>query len=246
MGVGFTAPMNMAQERDSLFRGACIGGMGLIITPSSGPPTLASIPHHRMYDDKFIPTHEEFVKRIHKHDAKTIMQIATPVGKLGTKAPPRFTAKITREAPRAHHVRTRRNCRIVHQGCRACAEGRYDGVELHGAHTYLVGAMMSPALTSAPTSTADRSRTACASRGNCGRHPSDCPGFAVGYKMSAHEEIKGGVDIPLGLERQIHAQTRCRIPSCGLHRIHHRGVLKASLGAAALHSRNTLVPGLKA
>ena len=65
-----------------------IGGMGLIITQFTRVNgKIASVPIVGIYDDRFIPSHEELVKRVHKHGTKIFLQIALSGGKLGTEAP---------------------------------------------------------------------------------------------------------------------------------------------------------------
>ncbi|MFC1539822.1 FAD-dependent oxidoreductase, partial [Candidatus Latescibacterota bacterium] len=80
-------------------------------------------------------------------------------------------------------------------------EAGYDGVEIHGGHTYLVGAFMSP-------STNKRTDKYGGSFEERMKFPTDIlngiakehPGFPAGIKFSAYEELPGGIDIPLGLE----------------------------------------------
>jgi 2,4-dienoyl-CoA reductase-like NADH-dependent reductase (Old Yellow Enzyme family) len=65
-----------------------IGGLGLIISQFvrvNGK--IASVPLVGMYDDRFIPSHEELTKRVHKHGSKIFLQIALAGGKLGSEAP---------------------------------------------------------------------------------------------------------------------------------------------------------------
>ncbi len=204
MGVGFYSPDETWPKSEiRYFEERAIGGLGLIITPFVRVhPTLASIPIIGMYDDKFIPTHEEFVNRIHKHDAKTIMQIALTGGKLGSEGPSSVYSENYVVKPRA--LTTSEVEELVESFIKAAGRAQkagYDGVELHGAHTYLVGAMMSPAL----NKRTDKYGGSFENRMRFAKEIVDgihqmYPGFAVGFKFSAHEQIVGGVDIPLGIE----------------------------------------------
>jgi 2-enoate reductase len=204
MGVGFYSPDETWPKSEiRYFEERAMGGMGLIITPFVRVHgSLASIPIIGMYDDKFIPTHEEFVQRIHKHDAKTFMQIALTGGKLGKDGPSAVYSENYVFKPRA--LTTEELDDLVQAFIAAAGRAQkagYDGVELHGAHTYLVGAMMSPALNK-------RTDKYGGSFENRMRFPREIvegihkkyPGFPVGFKFSAHEQIAGGVDIPLGIE----------------------------------------------
>lgn len=204
MGVGFYSPDETWPKSEiRYFEERADGGMGMILTPFVRVHgNLASIPVIGMYDDKFIPTHEEFVKRVHKHGAKTFMQIALTGGKLGSDGPSAIYSENYVVKPRA--LTTAELEMLVEAFIKAAGRARkagYDGVELHGAHTYLVGAMMSPALNK-------RTDKYGGSFENRMRFPreivegihAEVPGFPVGFKFSAHEQIDGGVDIPLGIE----------------------------------------------
>ena len=204
MGVGFYSPDETWPKSEiRYFEERADGGMGMILTPFVRVHgSLASIPIIGMYDDKFIPTHEDFVKRVHKRGAKTFMQIALTGGKLGSDGPSAIYSENYVVKPRA--LTTAELEMLVAAFIKAAGRARkagYDGVELHGAHTYLVGAMMSPALNK-------RTDKYGGSFENRMRFPreivegihAEVPGFPVGFKFSAHEQIVGGVDIPLGIK----------------------------------------------
>jgi 2-enoate reductase len=204
MGVGFYSPDETWPKSEiRYFEERAMGGIGMILTPFVRVHgSLASIPIIGMYDDTFIPTHEEFVKRVHKHDAKTFMQIALTGGKLGSEGPSAVYSENYYVKPR--ELTTGELEMLAEAFIKAAGRARkagYDGVELHGAHTYLVGAMMSPALNR-------RTDKYGGSFENRMRFPKEIvegihreyPGFPVGFKFSAHEQIEGGVDIPLGIE----------------------------------------------
>ena len=201
MGVGLyssdeTWPMRHARYYEE----RAIGGIGLIITSFVRVHgTLASIPLNGIYDDRFIPSHKKLVDRIHKYDTKIICQIALSGGKLSTDAPssiynPNYVVK-----PRA--LTTDELDGLVQSFIDAAGralEAGYDGVEVHGAHSYLIGQMMSPALNK-------RTDKYGGSFEERMKFPTDIisgimqkyAGFPVGFKFSAHEEIPGGVDITL-------------------------------------------------
>jgi 2-enoate reductase len=185
------------------FEERAIGGLGLIISPFTRiHKTLASIPLNAIYDDSLIPSHKEFVDRIHKYDTKIILQIALHGGKLGSEAPsaiysPNYVAK-----PRA--LTTEELDYLVDcflEGARRGIEAGYDGIEVHGAHTYLIGAMMSPALNKRTDkyggSFEARMKFATDIITGIMKKFPDVP---VGFKLSAHEELPGGVDINLAKE----------------------------------------------
>ncbi|MFC1529028.1 FAD-dependent oxidoreductase, partial [Candidatus Latescibacterota bacterium] len=87
------------------------------------------------------------------------------------------------------------------EGARRGIEAGYDGIEVHGAHSYLIGAMMSPALNKRTDKyggsfEARMKFAADIITGIMKKFP-DVP---VGFKLSAHEEFPGGVDIDLAKE----------------------------------------------
>ena len=137
MGVGFYSPDETWPKSEiRYFEERAMGGLGLIITPFVRVHgSLASIPIIGMYDDKFIPTHEKFVERIHKHGAKTVMQIALTGGKLGSDAPSAVYSENYVVKPRA--LTTDELDLLVESFIKAAGRAKkagYDGVEVHGAH----------------------------------------------------------------------------------------------------------------
>ena len=125
-----------------------IGGMGLIITQFTRVNgEIASVPITGIYDDRFIPSHEELVNRVHKHGAKIILQIALSGGKFSSEAPSSIYSSNYVVKPR--ELTTEELVGLVGDFIKAAGraiKAGYDGVEVHGAHSYLIGQMMSPAL----------------------------------------------------------------------------------------------------
>jgi 2-enoate reductase len=204
MGVGLVSPdetwtpklIRYIEERAK-------GGIGLIITPIVRVHgQMASIPLIGIYEDRFIRSHEHLVKRVHRHGAKIFLQIGLMGGKLGKEAPSSIYSPNYAEKPReltASEIDGLVEAYIDAAG-RAVDAG-YDGVEVHGAHTYFIGAMMSPA-------TNRRTDKYGGSFEKRMKFPRDVisgimkehPDLPIGFKFSAHEEIPGGVDISLGKE----------------------------------------------
>jgi len=193
-----------------------IGGAGLIITPFCRVDKLASVPIYGIYDDRFIPTHMEFVERAHKHGSKVFNQIALMGGKPGREAPSSIYNINYYEKPR--ELSTEEMDRLVQSFISAAGrsfKAGYDGVEVHGGHTYFIGATMSPAL----NKRTDKYGGTFEKRM---RFVTDViigikekySRFPVGFKFSAHEEIPGGVDIELGQRIAMH------IASLGVEYLH--------------------------
>jgi len=180
-----------------------IGGIGLIITGAvrvNG--VLAGIPKVGIFNEGFIPTHKKLVERIHKHDTKIFCQLTLNGGKVGKDAPSSIYNPAYPVKPR--ELTTEEVDSLVQDFINAAGyaqEAGYDGVEIHGGHTYLVGAFMSP-------STNKRTDKYGGSFERRMKFPTDIftgiaekyPDFPVGIKFSAYEELPEGVDIPLGLE----------------------------------------------
>ncbi len=185
------------------FEERAIGGIGLIITSFVRVHgSLASFPLHGIYDDRFIPSHRELVDRIHRHGSKIFLQIALSGGKRSGDAPSSIYSPNYMVKPRA--LTTDELDELVESFISAAGRAQkagYDGVELHGAHSYLVGQMMSPSL---------NRRTDAYGGSFEGRmkFPTDIitgirenyPDFPIGMKFSAYEALPGGIAIDLGVK----------------------------------------------
>jgi len=204
MGVGFYSPDETWPKSEiRYFEERAMGGMGLILTPFVRVHgSLASIPIIGMYDDTFIPTHEEFVKRVPQARREDLHADRPHWRKTRERRPSAVYSENYVVKPR--ELTTGELEMLVESFIKAAARARkagYDGVELHGAHTYLVGAMMSPALNKRTDKYGGsfEKRMRFPKEIVDGIH-SEVPGYPVGFKFSAHEQIEGGVDIPLGIE----------------------------------------------
>ncbi|MBT4485175.1 MAG: FAD-dependent oxidoreductase, partial [Candidatus Latescibacteria bacterium] len=155
-----------------------------------------------IFNESFIPSHKKLADRIHKYDTKIFCQLTINGGKVGKEAPSAIYNPSYPCRPRA--LTTDEMDQLVHDFIQAVGyaqEAGYDGVELHGGHTYFVGACMSP-------STNKRTDKYGGSFEARMKFPTDVitgvaeryPDFPVGVKFSAYEELPEGIDIPLGLE----------------------------------------------
>ncbi|MCE5250909.1 NAD(P)/FAD-dependent oxidoreductase [bacterium] len=211
MGVGlYSCDETWPYRHARYYEERAIGGIGLVITSFVRVHgKLASVPLNGIYDDHFIPSHKKLVDRIHKYDTKIICQIALSGGKISSDAPTSMYSPNYYVKPR--ELSTGELDELVQSFIDAAGralEAGYDGVEVHGAHTYLIGQMMSPSL----------NKRTDKYRGDTfeGRmkFPTDIitgihkkyPDLAVGFKFSAHEELPGGVDIELAKEIAKHIE----------------------------------------
>lgn len=201
MGIGVSSkdepyPMRVVRY----FEERAIGGIGLIITPFTPVhPTLSTLPVAGITRDKYIPNHKRFVDTIHQYDTKVFLQVALAGGQLSHEAPSSIYSPIYAEKPRELTVDELDECveSFVIAAGRAVEAG-YDGVEVHGAHSYLIGSMMSPALNK-------RTDKYGGSFEGRMKFPRDIitgikakyPDLPVGFKLSAYEPFPGGVGIEL-------------------------------------------------
>ncbi|MFC1607874.1 FAD-dependent oxidoreductase [Candidatus Latescibacterota bacterium] len=211
------------------------GETGLLITNFVRVhDSLASFPIQGIYDDRFIPTHAEMAERIHRYDSKIFLQIALSGGRRSNDAPSAIYNDCYLVKPR--ELTTDELDELVESFITAAGRAReagYDGVELHGAHSYLVGQMVSPALNK-------RNDKYGGSFEGRMKFPVDVitgirnryPGFPVGYKVSAHEEIEGGVDISLAKDISI------KIAAVGAAYIH----VAATSSSLGVYSKYPSVP----
>lgn len=202
MGVDlFSADETWPRRQIRYYEERAIGGIGMIITSFVRVHgSLASFPLIGMYDDRFIPSHKELTDRIHKYDSKIFLQMALSGGKLASEAPSSIYSVNYFAKPR--ELTTDEVDELAESFIKAAGrayEAGYDGVEVHGAHTYLIGQMMSPAL----NKRTDKYGGSFEARM---KFPTDIikgikeryPALGVGIKLSVHEEIPGGVDLELG------------------------------------------------
>lgn len=204
MGEAFYIPEETWSKRVlRYFEERAAGGIGLINTGfvrvTDG---LASQPIIGIYNDNLIKSHAELVRRVHRHDSKIFIQLGLQGGKWGSEVPssmysPNYPFK-TRE------LTTGEIESLVESFIDAAGrsiEAGYDGIEIHGGHTYFIGAMMSPATNKRTDkyggSFEGRMKFAAdIIHGIRSKYP-DCP---IGFKFSAYEELPGGIGIGLGRE----------------------------------------------
>jgi 2,4-dienoyl-CoA reductase-like NADH-dependent reductase (Old Yellow Enzyme family)/thioredoxin reductase len=179
------------------------GEIGLIVTGACRVhETLCGYPKVGIYHERFIPSHHRLVEAAHRHDCKIFCQLTLNGGRVGREAP---TAMYNPCYPCMPPELTLNQCEeLVESFIRAAGfarEAGYDGVEIHGGHTYLIGQFLSP-------STNKRTDKYGGSFENRMRFPSEIlrgiaerfSGFPAGIKFSAFEELADGIDVPQGLE----------------------------------------------
>ena len=133
------------------------GGAGLIIVEGSAPDLQCTMPHQAsLGDDKLVPAWQKLTDAAHKHNAKIAIQIMHSTmenwdGKAVQVSPspvvvPARVMGVSGEPP--HGLTAEEIAERVGwfaSAARRAREAGFDGVEIHGAHQYLVAAFLSSA-----------------------------------------------------------------------------------------------------
>ena len=175
-------------------------GLGLAIVEIAGvqPSSATAIP---VYDDQVIPFYQSLSSRLHAHGTAVFQQLwhgGAAYGRAGqpvsASAVPTPSVNVTpRPMTKAMIDET---VAAFARAARRCQQGGLDGVELHGAHGYLIGQFLSPATNLRDDdyggSTENRVRFLSeileAIRAEVG------PEFPVGVRISGDDFIEGGID----------------------------------------------------
>ena len=222
------------------------GGLGLLITGFVRVhPKLASYPLVGLYDDSQISSHKMLVDAVHGHGSKMFHQIALVGGRFADEAPSDIYSLNYYARPRA--LATEEMDMLIDYFISAAGRGReagYDGVEVHGGHTYFLGALMSPATNKRNDkyggSFENRMRFISEIIKGIRKKYSD---YSLGVKFSAYEELEGGIDVELGKRIAKHLE------SLGVDYLH-VSVTSSEIGFASKYPsvppmyvpRNSLVP----
>ncbi|MBP2072265.1 MULTISPECIES: FAD-dependent oxidoreductase [Thermoanaerobacterium] len=156
MGNALANNDGTVSQRDINFYGArAKGGVGLIITECTivderGKGNTKQI---CVYDDRFIPGLKALAEEVHKYDGKIVVQIYHPGrqgisainGNLPMMAPSDVECKVVRQPVQAMSIQQIEEMvnKFVDAAVRIKNAG-IDGVEVHGAHGYLINQFLSP------------------------------------------------------------------------------------------------------
>ncbi|WP_319580171.1 NADH:flavin oxidoreductase [uncultured Methanospirillum sp.] len=112
-----------------LYEGLALGGVGMIITGATiivpdptGLPEMLSIA-----DDRYIPTYQEMISKIHRHGVPVVMQI-TYVGRGGTWTTPTDLSEIE----------LRDLARTYANAAERAQKAGFDGIQIHAGHGYFL------------------------------------------------------------------------------------------------------------
>lgn len=176
------------------------GGIGLTIIEIAGvqPSSATSIP---VFTDRVLPFYEELSTRMHAYGTKVFQQLWHGGAAYGRAGQPVSASAVP--APSVNIVPRPMTKTMIDDTVAAfaaaaarCREGGMDGVELHGAHGYLIGQFLSPATNLRDDeyggSLENRTRFVVeilqAIRAEVGA------GFPVGVRLSGTDFIQGGID----------------------------------------------------
>ncbi len=176
------------------------GGIGLTIIEIAGvqPSSATSIP---VFTDRVLPFYEELSTRMHTYETKVFQQLWHGGAAYGRAGQPISASAVP--APSVNIVPRPMTKTMIDDTVAAfaaaaarCREGGMDGVELHGAHGYLIGQFLSPATNLRDDeyggSLENRTRFVVeilhAIRAEVGA------GFPVGVRLSGTDFIQGGID----------------------------------------------------
>ena len=225
MGANFEAVDGSVTETlVDYFETRAKGEVGLIISPFTMVNKEQRINTLGIFSDRFIPGMSRLCEIIQSFGAKFLLQIAHPGGKVMREltgkrpvAPSGIPSPIYPEVP--GELRIEEIEELIEeflQAARRAKEAGFDGVEVHGAHTYLIGQFISP-------HTNKREDEYGGGLEGRMRFPSHIvkgvkricgEDFIVGFKFSAHEHLKGGVDGELARKIARHMEKE------GVHYIH--------------------------
>ncbi len=178
------------------------GGVGLTIIEIAGvqPSSATSIP---VFTDRVLPFYEELAARMHAHGTKVFQQLWHGGAAYHRAGQPVSASAVP--APSVNTVPRPMTKTMIDETVSAfaaaavrCRDGGLDGVELHGAHGYLIGQFLSPATNlrddeyGGPLENRARLLVEIleAIRAEVGGS------FPVGVRLSGTDFIEGGIDQP--------------------------------------------------
>ena len=175
------------------------GGVGLAILEIAGvlPTTATQIP---VFDDAVVDFYGEMARRLHAHGTKVFQQLWHGGAAYGRAGQPISASNIP--TPSVNLIPRPMTKTMIDDvvaafvaAARRCVDGGLDGIELHGAHGYLIHQFLSPATNLRDDeyggSTENRTRFLIeileAVRAEVGDFP-------LGVRLSGTDFIEGGVD----------------------------------------------------
>jgi len=202
MGTDLAHPVRTwGEEEITYFVERARGGVGLIISPfTAATKVLSDLLHGRplmaINDDAQIPSHSRLVKAVHDAGARMFCQPAVFGGKFGEAAPTAMHSPNYASRPR--ELTPDEIWQMIDdfgQAARRAREAGYDGVEIHACHGYLIGQFVSPAMNKRTDEFGGSFEGRIKFPVEIFRAMKKYAGddFPLGLKMSAWEDVDGGV-----------------------------------------------------
>ena len=217
MGTGFATPDGSPTEHlIDYYEARARGGAGLIVTEFTAVSADQSFITLGFHSNRMIPPFSRLAETVKAFGARVFVQIAHPGGRAEREitgkqpvAPSSISCAYYREIPRELSKEEIEDLtEMFVQAANRSKKAGFDGVELHGAHVYLVAQFMSPHTNRRedeyghdfegrmrfPTEIVRGIKSVC---GN---------DFPVGFRFSAHEHLENGVDENLALRIAKHME----------------------------------------
>jgi len=202
MGTDLAHPVRLwGDEEIAYFAERAKGGVGLIISPFTAATSVLSDilrgrPLMAINSDDQIPSHKRMTDAVHKAGGKMFVQCAIFGGKFGEATP--VSMHSPNFASRPRELTLDEIWRIIAdfgQAARRAREAGYDGVEIHGCHGYLIGQFISPAMNKRTDEFGGSFEARMKFPVEIFRAMRKQAGddFPLGFKMSAWEDIEGGI-----------------------------------------------------
>jgi 2,4-dienoyl-CoA reductase-like NADH-dependent reductase (Old Yellow Enzyme family)/thioredoxin reductase len=175
------------------------GGVGLIISDGFQATKRQNVIMLGAHEDRFIPSMKKYAQATHRHGSAAFLQIMGLGGRdIGEAYAPSAIDSPRYERRPKEYTKDQIE-EIMDDFVAAAHRGQlagFDGVELHGAHSYMIGQFVSPHFNKrsdeyggdfegrmrVPTEIVRRTKRVCGDR------------FPVGYKFSAWESLPNGVN----------------------------------------------------
>jgi 2,4-dienoyl-CoA reductase-like NADH-dependent reductase (Old Yellow Enzyme family)/thioredoxin reductase len=200
MGVGYCTEFGYITDRAVAFYEARAGGgVGLISTGGAYVADIGQSPAHHMgiYDDEHVPGLRRLAGAIKAHGAASFIQLIQPASK--TAEVPEALPHPLMGAPPGDLSKEEIGhlVELFIQAARRAKDAGFDGIEIHGAHGYLISQFLSPKTNPRSDeyggSAAKRARFACEIvRGIKQRLGRD---FPIIFRMNGDDYIDGGLTI---------------------------------------------------
>jgi 2,4-dienoyl-CoA reductase-like NADH-dependent reductase (Old Yellow Enzyme family)/thioredoxin reductase len=183
------------------------GGVGTIIVEGTCvdyPLAVASAKNLRIYHNAYIGGHAELVEAVHAHGTKIILQLLhvgrnrRPIDEIQPVAPSAIPCKAFGVTPKELTISEIENIiqKFVDAAIRA-KTAAYDGIELHGAHGYLIAQFMSSSSNHRKDRYGGRliNRMAFPLEIIRGIHQALGSTYPIFFRLSADEFVDGGMNI---------------------------------------------------